>query len=210
MRRICLGFGVAAIALIAGCHAGRGAPISAAQSYFEQHLHLDTSTVIGSRSENECAVVALRAPDGRSQVVAVVFQGKSPRWEAVGMSPALHLADYRDDGNVACGYYNVNRAAALTGRGLIVGSFRTAGGPTPSSVRPLAGRIEAHAQTRGGKVAAANTTYAGGRFEIVVPPGRYWLTGHSHQVAGEDCLALRAVVVRVGHTSHTNVFCQIR
>jgi hypothetical protein len=82
-----------------------------AARYFDLHLHVTSSHVNGFRDGDglECAAVALQAPDGRTQGVAVVLQGNPMSWQAVGMSSYFRLSDYVDSGDVQCGLYNAVR-----------------------------------------------------------------------------------------------------
>ena len=186
--------------------------MSAAQSYFESHLHIGSSTIVASRTGDECAVVSLRAPDGHREGVAVVLQGQPTQWQAVGMSPALRPSGYRDDGDVQCGLANIAQHAADHGLGKIRGAFRTVGGPVPGRSENLIGQIDVHAGSVHGPVTAVATA-TDGAFRIDVPAGRYWLVGHSPQVhinGRERCAAPRPVEVRGAHASIDNVFCQIK
>jgi hypothetical protein len=204
---------VTSAVVLAACHSGRGAPVSAAQTYFQDRLHLDSSTVVASRTGNECAVVVLRAPDGRSVGVAVVLQGRPIKWEAVGMSVALRLSGYRDDGDVGCGLANIPQRHAAGGLGEITGALRTAGGPAPGRAEALNGRVDIHAGRPNGPLTTVAATHDGG-FHVGLAPGRYWLVGHSPQIkvngSEERCAALRPVQVHRGQATRADVFCQIR
>jgi hypothetical protein len=212
MRKVCVLLVTTSAMLLAACQSGRGEPVSSAQAYFQDRLHLDSSSVVASRIGNECAVVSLRAPGGRSEGVAVVLQGRPIRWEAVGMSASLHLSDYQDNGDVHCGLANVGHTGTR-GYTAIVGAFKTAGGPPGATPMRLDGRIDVHDGSPTGTI-VANGAAHDGSFRVKIQPGHYWLVGRSPQVhvngRQERCASPHPVEVRLGHRSRADVYCQIK
>lgn len=95
------------LVLVAECSA-EAAATRAARGFFEQRLGVEGSTVIGVNAGDgrECAVVTLRAPDGRRRGVAVARGGDPARWQALGMSRKLQLRDYSGSGDDDCGLYD--------------------------------------------------------------------------------------------------------
>src|SRR4051794_19141624 len=109
-------------------------------------------------------------------------------------------------------------AASALDEGAISGAIRLVGGPagTPSPA-PVAGEVFAYrdANLTGDPVATAKAV-ANGRFELRLPPGRYYLAGTSPSYSIDPappkppCRGAAAVDVAAGATSTADVVCAMK
>ncbi len=96
------------------------------------------------------------------------------------------------------------------GRGVIAGQFLAVGGPFGAQPSPQRGRIIVR---KHGRLLLTVRVPRNGGFRIATLPGRYSLVGYTPQfhVDGSKgaCRPIRPVVViRAGHTTHVNVYCE--
>jgi hypothetical protein len=87
------------------------------------------------------------------------------------------------------------------------GQLRTTGGPAGAPSDRWPGTI-----TVDGPVHTSVPTDAQGRFRLLLPPGRYRLTGHSPRYGDGryQCRAADPLVVRAQTPTHVDVLCQLK
>ena len=88
------------------------------------------------------------------------------------------------------------------------GQFRQVGGPAPGLDEPLAGRIDAHRDTRDGPIAATADSAADGNFRMTLPPGPYVFVGSTPRVQGAACLG--TATLHEGENPPVLVTCTLR
>lgn len=98
----------------------------------------------------------------------------------------------------------VLHAASGRADGTLMGRLLAVGGPS-GPARPLPGKI-----TIAGPVTQTVIVGTDGRFQVLLPPGKYAVTGISPLYNGGRgrCRALRPVTVTGGTTARDDVFCQ--
>ena len=82
------------------------------------------------------------------------------------------------------------------------------GGPAPGIDKPLAGRIEAHRETKDGEIVATTQSAEDGTFRIELPPGTYAFVGSTPRVVGPVCAA--EARVNPGENPPVKVVCLLR
>jgi hypothetical protein len=92
--------------------------------------------------------------------------------------------------------------------GTVTGHLVMAGGPAPGVTLRVPGTITASSASGTHQASAAED----GAFTLVLPPGRYTLTGTSPQYndGHGQCVATAPVVVREGAVTRADVTCAMR
>jgi hypothetical protein len=89
----------------------------------------------------------------------------------------------------------------------VSGRLEGVGGPAPQPPRPWPGSVSWTGPTHG----SVRVGHSGG-FRLLLPPGRYEVTGHSPRFGDGHylCQAPHPLVVRPGAAVHLEVICQLR
>ncbi|MEW6471165.1 MAG: hypothetical protein AB1679_02755 [Actinomycetota bacterium] len=88
---------------------------------------------------------------------------------------------------------------------VVTGEFRKIGGPPPGIDEPVAGRIDAHRESRHGEVVATAPTASDGTFRMTLPPGSYTFVGTSPTIVGIICATTASM--HPGENAPVRVLC---
>jgi hypothetical protein len=110
----------------------------------------------------------------------------------------------------SAGSTTLGRGSAATPTGVVSGRLELVGGPGQHGPFPVAGSVVARPSEGGAP--STSTADSHGLFALVLPPGRYELTGRS-VLYGDGtyiCHADHPATVTAGATTSSNVLCQMK